>query len=115
AVDLTMPGRSDFAPAADDKEAAFLTDMPQALKASGLTISLGAIWWATRASGLVTSLILTTPAWRTLDPLPVLFSQDPDNDAEPSGESDHESDTAARAEQLFDEHVDQARDPALIG
>jgi hypothetical protein len=89
--------------------------MPQALKTSGLTISLGAIWWATRASGLVTSLILTTPAWRTLDPLPVLFSQDPDNDAEPSGESDHESDTAARAEQLFDEHVDQARDPALIG
>ncbi|MGH7416146.1 MAG: cadherin-like domain-containing protein, partial [Candidatus Rokuibacteriota bacterium] len=42
------------------------------VRISGLAISVGAVWWAARAAGLVASLLSATPAWRHVDPLPVL-------------------------------------------
>ncbi|KQP17599.1 DUF4347 domain-containing protein [Pseudorhodoferax sp. Leaf267] len=38
----------------------------------GLVISLGAVFWASRGSALVASLLAASPAWRPFDPLPVL-------------------------------------------
>ena len=48
----------------------------RAVELSGVALSVGAVWWATRAGGLVASLLMAAPAWRTFDPLPVLGPQD---------------------------------------
>ncbi len=42
------------------------------VKMSGLALSVGAVWWATRAAGLIASALSSLPAWRNFDPLPVL-------------------------------------------
>jgi len=42
------------------------------VRISGLALSVGAVWWAARAAGLVASLLASSPAWRHVDPLPVL-------------------------------------------
>ena len=39
---------------------------------SGVVLSVGAVWWATRAAGLLASALSSLPAWRNFDPLPVL-------------------------------------------
>ncbi|MBN8281906.1 cadherin domain-containing protein [Zoogloea sp.] len=43
-----------------------------AVELSGIVLTAGAVWWASRASGLIAGLLMVAPAWRTLDPLPVL-------------------------------------------
>jgi hypothetical protein len=42
------------------------------IRLSGFALSVGAVWWTARAVGLVASLLSSTPAWRHVDPLPVL-------------------------------------------
>ena len=42
------------------------------VKMSGVVLSVGAVWWATRAAGLLASALSSLPAWRNFDPLPVL-------------------------------------------
>jgi hypothetical protein len=42
------------------------------IRATGFALSVGAVWWTARAVGLVASLLSATPAWRHVDPLPVL-------------------------------------------
>jgi hypothetical protein len=49
---------------------------------TGLGLSIGTIWWTARVSGLLTSALISTPAWRTLDPLPVITSPDDEGDDE---------------------------------
>ncbi len=46
------------------------------IRLTGMVLSVGFVWWALRASGLVASLLASTPAWRHIDPLPVLSSPD---------------------------------------
>jgi hypothetical protein len=41
-------------------------------KMGGFVLSVGAVWWATRAAGLLASALSSLPAWRNFDPLPVL-------------------------------------------
>lgn len=41
-------------------------------RVSGALFTAGMVWWALRAAGLATALVTTLPAWRGLDPLPVL-------------------------------------------
>jgi hypothetical protein len=59
------------------------------IRVSGIALSVGAVWWAARAAGLMASLLSTTPAWRHVDPLPVL-GRDPEADDEDEQESDKE-------------------------
>ncbi|TBO34334.1 DUF4347 domain-containing protein [Aquabacterium lacunae] len=47
---------------------------PTLVQMGGLTLSLGSVFWLSRASTLLTSLLVATPIWRTMDPLPVLAS-----------------------------------------
>ncbi|MEY4427670.1 MAG: hypothetical protein RLZZ182_359, partial [Pseudomonadota bacterium] len=47
---------------------------PTLMQMGGLTLSLGSVFWLSRASTLLTSLLVATPIWRTMDPLPVLAS-----------------------------------------
>ena len=110
---LDAPGRPVpvFTPNSQDENAIILTSVSTAIKTGGLTLSLGVIWWATRASSLITSLIITTPAWRTMDPLPILFSDDEDDAT--SSEAATASD--AQAERMFGSAVPKVDEIALIG
>jgi hypothetical protein len=66
----------------------------------GISLTVGAVWWAMRISGLLASLVATLPAWRHLDPLLIL----PDDEKRDArwGQSDDESgrDEAAVGELL---------------
>jgi hypothetical protein len=57
---------------------------------TGLAISVGFVSWALRGAGLLTSLLASTPAWRNLDPLPILGADD-DEDKKDHGDADEEA------------------------
>lgn len=44
-------------------------------------MSVGVVWWASRVTGLIGSLLASMPAWRHLDPLPIV-GKDEDKDEE---------------------------------
>jgi hypothetical protein len=48
------------------------------------------VWWASRISGLLGTLLASTPAWRHIDPLPVLGRDKDDEDKwyEPDRDAD---------------------------
>ena len=72
---------------------------------TGMALSVGAVWWAARAGGLLASLLASTPAWRHVDPLPVL-GRDED---EPEIEWNNEADTVREDERSEAEVFDEAR------
>jgi hypothetical protein len=43
-----------------------------AVEATGVAVTAGAVWWALRATGLLASVITSVPAWRQVDLLAVL-------------------------------------------
>jgi hypothetical protein len=75
-----------------------------AIRTAGLVVSVGAVWWAARAAGLVSSLLAITPTWRHLDPLPVLGRDDDEAVGgdwdDPVGEEAAKED--ASANEMFD-------------
>jgi hypothetical protein len=83
-----------------------------AIRTTGLVLSVGAVWWAARAAGLISSLLAIAPTWRHLDPLPVL-GRDED---EPAGEWDEATDEAAKqeeasADEMFERRPDERPRP----
>ena len=46
----------------------------------GMALSVGVVWWASRISGLLGSLMASAPAWRHIDPLPVLGRDEEDEE-----------------------------------
>jgi hypothetical protein len=54
----------------------------------GVVVSAGFVTWALHASGLFTTLLVSMPAWRHIDPLPILAPQED----KPTWESDEEQD-----------------------
>jgi VCBS repeat-containing protein len=46
--------------------------MLDSVKFGGMALSVGVVWWASRVSAMLGSLLASTPAWRHIDPLPVL-------------------------------------------
>ena len=88
---------SNFFFDATAKESGALVINPSITALGGVSLSLGLVWWATRASALVSSLLITTPAWRTLDPLPIFMA----NSKSPDDESTEP--TEDEAERMFDE------------
>jgi len=69
---------------------------PTTLQTTSTVLSVGAVWWAARGATLLTSLLVTTPVWRNMDPLPVLSTgADPDTE---DGQDDDTMDASAHAE-----------------
>jgi hypothetical protein len=62
--------------AQDDEERRRIEVVMGTIRMSGLALSVGAVWWAARAAGLIASLVASAPAWRHVDPLPVLGRDD---------------------------------------
>jgi hypothetical protein len=68
------------------------------VRITGLALSVGAVWWAARAAGLVASLLASSPAWRHVDPLPVLGrDEEEEGEWDESGEDKDKKDEEHRA------------------
>jgi hypothetical protein len=84
------------------------------VRITGLAMSVGAVWWAARAAGLLASLLTVTPAWRHVDPLPVLGRTDEEeeerdvNDETMSAEEKDRRDDEHRARWVLDERAGSA-------
>jgi hypothetical protein len=70
------------------------------IRMTSLALSVGAIWWATRAAGLITSLLSSLPAWRNFDPLPVLQRNEEEEEEDVWAHAEEESEEAAEEEAL---------------
>lgn len=94
-------------PAGDTSASDALLNMVSAdtMQLSGTALSVGAVWWVSRSATLLTSLLISTPVWRQLDPLPVFNAAngEPDDDDDGAeGQSGlNERDALRRAESLF--------------
>ena len=101
AVDLRSgltaePARGGPDPDAHDDTSPRIT--VEVAQATGLALSVGAVWWALRAGGLLASLIGTLPTWRHVDLLAVLPDEEDDRNWDVDGD-----DEARRDEQAVDE------------
>jgi predicted glycoside hydrolase/deacetylase ChbG (UPF0249 family) len=93
------------------------------LQASGTILSIGTVWWAARISGLLTSLAVSAPAWRGIDPLPVLAGPESDgaagddDSAIPDNTPDNTPDKAleGQAARLFDQQASADHSMEVIG
>ena len=75
-----LPTRHGLDLAEDDPERQQIEIVMNSVRLSGMALSVGAIWWAARAAGLVASLLASSPAWRHVDPLPVLGRDEEDEE-----------------------------------
>jgi hypothetical protein len=82
------PGRSESS-AEIDEDRRQIEIVLGTIPVSGIALSVGAVWWAARAAGLVASLLSTTPALRHVDPLPVL-GRNPETEDEDEAETDQD-------------------------
>jgi hypothetical protein len=48
----------------------------------GIALSVGMVWWASRVSGMIGSLLASVPAWRQIDPLPVVGRDDEEDEVD---------------------------------
>jgi hypothetical protein len=74
-----LPTRADLG--FNDEETQRLQVTLDSIRLTGLALSVGAVWWAARAAGLIASLLASSPAWRHVDPLPVLGRDDEEEEA----------------------------------
>jgi hypothetical protein len=77
------------------------------VKFGGMALSVGIVWWASRISGLLGTLLASTPAWRHIDPLPVL-ARDDEQDDKKWYEPDRDADANELAVSLVLEGSDRA-------
>jgi hypothetical protein len=103
-----LPTGHEFAD--DDEEKRRIEVIMGTVKITGLALSVGAVWWAARAAGLIASLLASSPAWRHVDPLPVLGRDEEDElDREDPAEEDQEhKDEEHRAGWVFDNSIGPA-------
>ena len=69
-VDWTT--RSAFPDAEDETPRDRIDVLLDQVQMGGMALSVGVVWWASRISGLLGSLLASAPAWRHIDPLPVV-------------------------------------------
>lgn len=67
----TFPTRIPFNAQSVEESRLVVLDSP-VMQGSSVALSVGAVWWTARAAGLMTSMMVTVPAWRTIDPMPVM-------------------------------------------
>jgi hypothetical protein len=84
------------------------TVMLDSAQMGGIALSVGVVWWASRLGGVIGSLLASLPAWRHLDPLPVVGwdrSEAPNGDWLDSEDLDAYADEMAISMMLDGEHT----------
>jgi filamentous hemagglutinin family protein len=81
-------------------------------QATSIVLSVSAIVWATRIQSLLAALMATAPAWRALDPLPIMERRRrKKSDGTDEGPEDElQAAQEKRAAALFDSHPTDTRD-----
>jgi hypothetical protein len=87
-----LPMRRDELDNPEDEERRDIEVILSSVRITGLAFSVGAVWWAARAAGLVASLLASSPAWRHVDPLPVLGRDDEEEGEWDEAERDEDQD-----------------------
>jgi hypothetical protein len=64
----------------DEPEPTRLELAMKSAQVASLALSVGVVTWILRAGGLVSSLLASLPAWRHMDPLPILARDDEDDE-----------------------------------
>jgi hypothetical protein len=59
-------------PDGEEPERSRIEVLLEQVQLGGMALSVGVVWWASRISGLLGSLLASAPAWRHIDPLPVV-------------------------------------------
>ena len=90
----------DFLDDGEDSEGVKET-IATALRFTSVALTVGALSWAIRAGGLLTSLLVGMPIWREFDPLPV-FAQDDEKKKTIESEEEHVSDEEEAAAYLLE-------------
>jgi hypothetical protein len=88
------------------------THMTRIAAAAGAALSVGFVAWALRSTAVLVSLFATIPAWRTLDPLPVLASHRQERSARKRAQEDvaREEESKYRGlQELLDQEDDKVR------
>lgn len=84
----------------------------ESVRLGGIVLSVGVVWWASRVSGLIGTLLSSVPAWRHIDPLPIV-GKDEEKDEE---EWYDPEDTDADADELAISMVlEGPRSPEPVG
>jgi hypothetical protein len=78
------------------------------VRLSGMALSVGMVWWAARAGGLLASLMASTPAWRHVDPLPVLGRDEDEPEIDWTDPKDKAPPEEEEAGKLFDDRRTQS-------
>ena len=55
-----------------DSEHDSIEVLMESVRMGSIALSVGVVWWASRVGGLVGSLLTSVPAWRHLDPMPIV-------------------------------------------
>jgi hypothetical protein len=97
----------------DDEERQRIEVVLNSIRVTGFALSVGAVWWTARAVGLVASLLSATPAWRHVDPLPVLGRNE--EEQEEWDESADEKDKDKKDDEHRAAWVLEEREPAAEG
>ena len=65
-------------PAAQQQQDAALFGMSAetATRVAGVVVAAGFVTWAIRAAGLLSTMLLSMPVWRSVDPLPILAPEE---------------------------------------
>lgn len=67
------PAAAPVDEAADGPDgAASAAPLVLSLEIGAVAATTGLVWWASRAAGVLASVLATAPTWRQLDPLPIL-------------------------------------------
>lgn len=70
---VTLPGETQTSgPENRSAEEQQFDIMVNGVRLTGVSLSVGVVTWALRAGGILSSLLASLPAWRFVDPLPVL-------------------------------------------
>ena len=67
----------------------------ESVRMGGIALSVGVVWWASRVTGLIGSLLASMPAWRQLDPLPIVGRDEEEDRWDETGDSEADADELA--------------------
>jgi hypothetical protein len=90
----------------------FEASVTAASAAAGMSFSVGYVVWMLRGGVLVSTLLSSLPAWRLVDPLPVLGRMDDDDDDDSDDSDDSLESLVARNNAASDEPVRDFDSPA---
>ena len=102
-------------PSASEKGHGDLLPNLDSKQLGGMALSAGVVWWASRLSGIVGSLLASLPAWRQLDPLLVVSSKGRDDEHGDDVDFDAEADEIAMGMVLDGPAIIRKAAPRTLG